>query len=127
MDITYNIYKHFAYKGTPQVYFDYIYRAVSHPITYTLLRFGVTPNGITYSSILLAVAGGAVITLGHPIYGLIVFMVSYLLDFCDGNAARVIIKIRGMSYTAQKRGYIFENLNTNLSILAMYGALGYWY
>lgn len=125
MKLSYWQYKEKSYKGTPQVYFDYIYRAISHPLTYILLRFGVTPNQMTITSIVLAIVAGAVIMLGFPVYGLLVFMFSYLLDFCDGNAARVIIKTQGMSEIDKKRGNILENLNTNLALLAMYGSVGY--
>jgi hypothetical protein len=127
MKISYHDYIDKSYKGTPQVYFDYIYRALSHPFTYVFLRFGFSPNHFSVSSSIFAILAGIVIAMGYPIMGLFVFMLSYLFDFCDGNAARVIIKIKGMSDIDKCRGLLIENFNTNLSLFILYGSLGYYF
>jgi hypothetical protein len=125
MQLTYTEYKIKSAKGTPQVYFDYFYRAVSHPVSYIFLRLGVSPNQISYTSILLAIVAGMLICFSHPLLGMVVFMVSYLLDFCDGNVARVIMASGGMSQAQKNNGSLLENLNTNIALLSFYASVGY--
>lgn len=124
MKISYALYKENAYKGTPQVYFDYWYRKLSHPVTYALLRLGAKPNHISIASIGLAVLGGLLLLGGRPVLGMVFFVISYLLDFCDGNAARVYIKTVGLSEIDQKKGGLIENVNTNISYFMLYFGLG---
>lgn len=124
--ISYNQYRGYAAKGTPQVYFDKFYRWVSHPITFLGMRFGATPNFFTACSFLCTVVGGGLVIRGFAEYGLLVMVFGYVFDFCDGNAARVIIKTSGLSKTYQLRGSLLESVNTNVYITVLYGALG-WY
>lgn len=108
------------------MYFDYIYRAISHPVTYVALRFGLRPNHLTAISIGASVVAGifSVIRPDLIVVTMGIFVFSYLFDFCDGNAARVFIKKNLLSEVDKMRGLLFENLNTNISLLAMYIGLG---
>jgi len=127
MKISYKEYIEKAQKSTPQLYFDYLYRKLSHPITFLALRCGLTPNILSCLSIILSLIGGVVVFIGYPISGLIIFIFGYIFDFCDGNAARVVIKTTGMPEEKKKFGLLIENFNTNTSLLAMYFSLGYYF
>lgn len=128
MQISYKEYIDKSFKNTPQVYFDYFYRRLSHPITFVLLRLGLTPNNFSLISIVLSVLGGIILMLGWPLAGLLVLISGYVFDFCDGNAARVVMKTAaGMAEKKQKYGLLIENFNTNISLLMMYAGLGFYF
>ncbi|KKW42372.1 MAG: CDP-alcohol phosphatidyltransferase [Candidatus Magasanikbacteria bacterium GW2011_GWA2_56_11] len=126
MKLTYADYIQWAQKNTPQRYFDWLYRKVSHPVSFIFLRAGVSPTTITVASIILAVAAGAVLGAGYPVAGFLVFGVSYLLDFCDGNVARVVTRVQGMSEREKERGFILEGFNTNTALFSLYLGLGFY-
>lgn len=127
MRLTYRQYLIDSFKDTPQVYFDYIYRKLSHPVSYSLLRAGVTPNNISIVSISIAIVAGFVLAFRHPYWGLVLFMVSYLLDFCDGSVARVIMKHNTIALKHRQRGMILESINTNASLAMLYWSLGFYF
>ena len=83
MKLSYSDYKKYSASHVPEVYFNYLFLQFANPIGYLLLRIGVPPNQITYSSISASVFGGISIYLGFPIVGMSFFILSYLLDFCD--------------------------------------------
>ncbi len=124
--ISYSQYRAYATKGTPQVYFDKFYRWASHPITFLGIRLGFTPNFFTAFSVFFTVFGGVLIISGHVEQGLLVMILGYVFDFCDGNAARFFIKTGYLSKIYQLRGCLLESVNTNIYIPILYGSLG-WY
>ncbi len=72
--------------------FDGAYRACSIYLSMPLARWGATPNGITVAWIVLGLAGTAMLV--PPIWwmrvaGALVLNFSYLLDFVDGEVARL--------------------------------------
>jgi phosphatidylglycerophosphate synthase len=71
---------------------DGLYRACSIYVSIPLARLGATPNGITVAWIVLGLAGAAMLV--PPVWwirvvGAVVLNVSYLLDFVDGEVARL--------------------------------------
>jgi phosphatidylglycerophosphate synthase len=71
---------------------DRAYRVVSIFVSVPLARAGATPNGITLAWIALGLAGAA--ALAWPswpvrVAGALVLHLSYLLDFVDGEVARL--------------------------------------
>ncbi len=126
MNVSYSEYILKSKKNTPQVFFDYLYRKISHPPSFLFIRFGLTPNVVSFLSFLLMVFGGVLVCFGRPVGGILMFMCSYLLDFCDGNVARIFINTIGLDRIYQKKGALIENFNTNISLLVMYGSFGYF-
>lgn len=55
----------------------------------TLARLGVTANALTFTGLVLGLAGAAAIALGHPGWGLALILANRLLDGLDGAVARV--------------------------------------
>lgn len=125
--ISYQEYKKLAYKNTPQVYFDYLYRHISHFLSYLFVLLRITPNQIGVSSVFLSIIAAFIVGTGRPIEGFLLFMFAYLLDFCDGNVARYLIKTEGIPKVREQKGILIESLNTNLSLLAMYVSLGFYF
>ncbi len=72
--------------------FDFAYRACSIYLSIPLARWGATPNGITVAWIVLGLAGTAMLVPAVwwlPVLGALVLNFSYLLDFVDGEVARL--------------------------------------
>ncbi len=53
-----------------------------------LARVGVTPNMLTYGALLLALAAGVAVALGHFIAAAVILLLSGLCDVLDGMVAR---------------------------------------
>jgi len=71
---------------------DRPYRAVSIYLSAPLARAGATPNGITIAWIVVGLAGVAAFLAdnrGAHVLGAILLQFSYLLDFVDGEVARL--------------------------------------
>jgi phosphatidylglycerophosphate synthase len=71
---------------------DRVYRLVSIFVSVPLARAGATPNGITLAWIALGVAGvGALLSgaWGIRLAGALGLQISYLLDYVDGEVARL--------------------------------------
>lgn len=71
---------------------DHLYRVVSIYLSIPLANLGITPNAITVAWILIGLAG--IICLGTGgwiagILGALLLELSYLLDFVDGEVARL--------------------------------------
>jgi len=127
MKLSYKDYlKHGASSG-PEVYFNALYLQISHPISYVLVLLGFSPNQVSYASILSAIVGGVLIYSNLLVLGIVFLMISYLLDFCDGNVARVWNYLeRPRKQQNRTKGIILEGLNTNVALLMMYGSLGFY-
>jgi len=72
--------------------FDGAYRACSIYLSVPLARWGATPNGITVAWILLGLVGTALLVppvRWLQVLGALVLNFSYLLDFVDGEVARL--------------------------------------
>lgn len=126
MNITYAEYRRTSVKNTPQRYFDFLYRHLSHPITYLFLRLRATPNFLSALSVLLNMPAAFFMVIGKPVPAFLIFMVAYIFDFCDGNAARAVMNTTGMSEQKKKLGLLIENFNTNFSLFCLFFSLG-WY
>ena len=58
------------------------------PLMLLLARLGVTPNGLTLTSLLMVVAAGVLLAFGYRVTGGLVFAFGVLLDGLDGELAR---------------------------------------
>ena len=63
-------------------------RALVAPLVEVLARAGVTPTGVTLFGLLLNVASGITIGMGHPRLGAIVLLFASICDGLDGSLAR---------------------------------------
>lgn len=124
MNISFSQYLAYAYKATPQVYFDYIYRKISHVLTYPFIYIGFTPMMFSLTSTILSVLAGICMGIGYVGSGIVLFIFSYLFDFCDGNAARVYIHTKGLTANQRKQGELIETTNTNIALISLYIGLG---
>src|SRR5207253_287289 len=70
----------------------WIDRRVSRRLSSLLVQTSVTPNALTLLSLVLALAGAALLSLPDPLWsagGALLFLVSTVLDGCDGEVARL--------------------------------------
>jgi phosphatidylglycerophosphate synthase len=100
---------------------DVFYRALSIFPSLCLARIGVTPNQITLLWAALGLV--ALIALASPSYaprlaGAVLLQLSYLLDFVDGEVAR-------LQASTSKRGYFLDLVGHGLVKTGLFLALGY--
>jgi phosphatidylglycerophosphate synthase len=100
---------------------DIPYRHVSIFPSVVLARWGVRPNEVTVTWIFLGLVG--VLAIGWPAYsarvaGAILLQVSYLLDFVDGEVAR-------LRRQTSKRGLFLDLTGHGLIKTALFLAAGY--
>lgn len=74
-------------------------------------------------SVFFNVPAAVLMISGRPKWGLIFFMISYLFDFCDGNAARIVMRTRGQTERERKMGILIETVNTNVSLFFFFFSL----
>lgn len=126
--ITYKTFLENCKKPTAPLY-TYIYFPLIHPLSFLLFKLGFTANGISILSILTSVVGAYFIFKLNLLLGLILFLISYLFDFCDGNVARIhyrYLKI-ARSDISRKLGLLLENLNANISYFLFFLSIGYYF
>lgn len=71
---------------------DQLYRRASIYLSVPLAHLGATPNGITVAWIVLGLAGAAMLVTGAwsaRVTGALLFQLAYLLDYVDGEVARL--------------------------------------
>ena len=68
-------------------------RSFSAPIVRLLIRTGVTPNALTWTGFLFAVAAAAVIGIRQPFIGAWVMLVGSIFDMLDGSLARATNRV----------------------------------
>jgi CDP-diacylglycerol--glycerol-3-phosphate 3-phosphatidyltransferase len=94
---------------------------VVEPVVTRLGRAGVTPDMITVTGTLGAVAGAvALIATGHLFWGAFTVTVFVLLDMLDGALARA----RGGGSVF---GAVLDSVGDRAADLAIFGALVWWY
>jgi len=72
---------------------EYVYRRFSRPIAKFLARFDVNPNTVTIVATLIGLASGFVIAIGKIIEGVILILISQILDCADGDLARLTNRV----------------------------------
>lgn len=107
-------------------FFTYMYFPLTFPLSYIFFRLHFTANAISILGIVLAVIGGGLIFYGWLLAGLVTILLSYILDFCDGNVARMHYQYLGRSREPQKLGLLLENLYANISYFFFFVPVGYW-
>jgi len=125
--IDYKTFLQFAKKKNAAL-FTYIYHPISYPFSFILFKLGFSANAVSIFGILLSILGGVLISNGKLLPGLIIFLLSYILDFCDGNIARIYrdyLKITNPE--KQKLGLLLENLYANVSYFFFFISLGYYF
>ncbi len=104
-----------------------LYLPFTFPLSYVLHVLGFTANGVSWLGVALSIVGGAWIAYGALIPGLLVILFSYLLDFCDGNIARVHYGYyKRPQGDTQKLGHLLENLYANISYLFFFLPVGFY-
>lgn len=108
-------------RKVPDIFWNaYVCRPVAAWLLATIERSRITPNQITFSSLVLAVLAAAIL-VGMPGYwglllGVLVFELSYVLDCADGMLAR----LRGM---ASQAGHLLDFLIDEIKAFVLLAAV----
>ncbi len=97
-----------------------VLRYLEIPGTKALNAVGLTPNSITLLGFLVCVAGAALVALGWPLYGGVVFLAGSILDLFDGALARLTGK-------ASDFGALLDSVFDRLGEAALFVGLGLYY
>lgn len=97
-----------------------VLRYVEIPGARAFNAIGLTPNIITLLGFSVCVAGAALVALGWPLYGGIVFLVGGILDLFDGALARLTGK-------ASPFGALLDSVFDRLGEAALFVGLGIYY
>ncbi len=97
-----------------------VLRYLEIPGAKALNAVGLTPNSITLLGFLVCVAGAALVALGWPLYGGIVFLAGSILDLFDGALARLTGK-------ASDFGALLDSVFDRLGEAALFVGLGLYY
>jgi len=71
--------------------FRFFARPLSFPVAWLALRLGLTPNHVTYLSLLLNLVGLGLLASGGRMmmaWGVVIILLALVLDAADGNMAR---------------------------------------
>lgn len=80
-----------ALKLEDSLFSTFFYRPISLRITYLLIKTNITPNQVTFFSLVLGLISAAIFILGsyfYSILGIIFLNLSFLMDHVDGEIAR---------------------------------------
>ncbi|MCC6767207.1 MAG: CDP-alcohol phosphatidyltransferase family protein [Deltaproteobacteria bacterium] len=94
-------------------------RRLSRSLTRLLLPTGIAPNVVTLASIAIGIAGGCCFARGTPsaaVAGALLFLLSTIVDGCDGEIAR-------MTYRESAFGAKLDILGDNLVHLFLFGGI----
>ena len=94
-------------------------RRASRVLTRCLLPSGVTPNQITCASIGLGIVAGLLFATGHPglaVAGALLFLLSTIVDGCDGEIAR-------LTFRESRLGARLDVVGDNVVHLFLFGGI----
>ena len=86
------IRNHKIYSFKDESLMVYFFSLVSYLVTPLFLVLNITPNSITFFNFIIAITSVSLIILSTPIFfafGIVLYFIFRVLDFCDGNVARV--------------------------------------
>jgi len=86
-----------------------IYRALSIPLTYMFIKLNIQPNTITIINFFLPVIGAVFMSFGSFLFvmiGMLVFMLSRIMDSNDGDVARIQNQTSLEGYYLDKIGQV---------------------
>jgi phosphatidylglycerophosphate synthase len=96
-------------------------RRISSRLSPLLVRRGITPNAITAAATLVGLAGAACLAApsrAFQLAGAVLFVVSTILDGCDGEVAR-------LSFTSSALGHKLDLIGDNLVNAAVFLGIGW--
>ena len=86
--------------GSNNNYFILLISYVAYPLSILLYKFHRTPNQITLLSFLIAIASCAFLLNGYLYQFIFLWVLSSILDFCDGQLARISGRINRTAFNA---------------------------
>ena len=91
-----------AYKGVTDLVTKWVWPVPARRVTRLCVRLGITPNQVTMTGLVLAIAAGVLFAYGEFFWGLVLGWVMTFLDTVDGKLARVTV-------TSTQFGNIFDH------------------
>jgi hypothetical protein len=108
--------------------FTKMYWPIAQPLSYLLFRLGMSPNGVSLLNGFIALLAIPFFLNGNIIAATGLLLLSYIIDFCDGNIARVWIGHLGIPLVGKRLrlGLTLENFNANISYAVLFLGMGYY-
>jgi hypothetical protein len=103
--------------GFLEIYFN---RKISRYITYVMLKMGITPNQVNFLSFFISVVAAGFLATGewsYLIVAAVLIQLSYTLDCCDGEIAR-------LKKMANAKGAWQDSSLDRISEVVLFAALG---
>jgi phosphatidylglycerophosphate synthase len=97
----------------------HVERKISLAVTRSLVDTGITPNGMTFASVGIGLAGAfffAAPKSAYHVLGALLFLLHSVLDGCDGELAR-------LKFTESRWGGLIDFLGDNLVHAAVFAAI----
>jgi CDP-diacylglycerol--glycerol-3-phosphate 3-phosphatidyltransferase len=95
----------------------YVYRRISKPLANVFNRFNATPTQVTILSVILGVIAGLIFYLEMFILGVVLLLISQVLDCVDGDLARL------QGTTSKKGAFLSSFLDRIVEIAVIYGII----
>jgi phosphatidylglycerophosphate synthase len=99
---------------------------LAYPLTLVLVMLKIKPNSITCISLLLAICASYQFILGNFKYFFIFWILSLLLDFCDGQVARISKLVNKTAFNFDLLSDILKFFIIILSSAIYYNTEKYW-
>ena len=101
-----------------------LFRPLSHPVAVAAARVGLSPNGVSILGMLFGTAGGYFFQFREArlvVWGVALFVVRNILDYADGQLARLTGK-------GSKYGYFYDGVCDYVAYSSVYafGIVGIW-
>ncbi|MDQ2870515.1 MAG: CDP-alcohol phosphatidyltransferase family protein [Acidobacteriota bacterium] len=106
-------------KRTDGLFAAWISRRISTRLSLRLARTRITPNQVTVLALVPALSGAALLALPNPVWstaGALLFLISTVLDGCDGEIAR-------LTYQETPRGARLDLLCDNVVLVAVFSGV----
>src|SRR5579883_2940436 len=97
----------------------YLNRPLSRPVARLLAHTPVTPNQVTFFSLVIALAASWLLILGHNVWGGIAVHISSVVDGIDGDLAR-------LTGRSSRFGAIFDAVLDRYADTAIIGGASWW-
>ena len=90
------------------------------PVEQTLVRLGISPNALTFTSLIIAAATGYAIATGHFAWGGWLYILTGVFDLLDGRVARATGRV-------SPSGAFFDSVMDRYAELAVFAGYSYFY
>lgn len=101
-------------------YFRHYFMWLIRPIEQTIIKLGISPNALTFTSLLIAASSGYAIATGHFAWGGWLYILTGVFDLLDGRVARATNRVSAS-------GAFFDSVMDRYAEMAVFAGYTYFY